>query len=231
MRVLVIEDEVRLAQAIAVGLAADGVAVDLAHNGTDGLWRAEEGRYDAIVLDLLLPGMNGYRVCQTLREHAVWTPILILTAKDGEWDEAEGLDIGADDFVCKPFSLVALSARLRALARRGSEARPAVLRVGDLSLDPATRSCARGDVPIKLTLREYLLLECLMRRAGTILSKPQILDRVWGQDFEGDANIVEVYVRYLRRKIDEPFQRQTIRTERGAGYTITDKTDDATSSS
>jgi DNA-binding response OmpR family regulator len=222
MRVLVIEDEVRLAEAIAVGLGAEGIAVDVAHDGPDGLWRAQEGGYDAIVLDLLLPGMNGYRVCQSLRDQSIWTPILILTAKDGEWDEAEGLDLGADDFVSKPFSLVALTARLRALVRRGAEARPTILRVGDLTLDPATRTCARGDAPIKLTLREYLLLEFLMRRAGTVVSKPELLDRVWGLDFEGDANIVEVYVRYLRRKVDEPFQRHSIRTVRGAGYTITD---------
>ena len=221
MRVLVIEDERRLADAIARGLDADGIAVDVAYDGHDGLWHAQEGAYDAIVLDLLLPGLNGYRVCQALREQEIWTPILILTAKDGEWDEADGLDLGADDFVSKPFSLVVLSARLRALARRGLEARPSVLRVGDLSLDPATRSCARGEVTIRLTLREYLLLECLMRRAGTVLPKPQLLDRVWGSDFEGDTNIVEVYIRYLRRKIDEPFERHSIVTVRGAGYTIT----------
>jgi DNA-binding response OmpR family regulator len=221
MRVLVIEDERRLAHAIERGLHADGIAVDVAYDGRDGLWHAQEGAYDAIVLDLLLPGMNGYRVCQALREQEIWTPILILTAKDGEWDEADGLDLGADDFVSKPFSLVVLSARLRALARRGLEARPSVLRVGDLSLDPATRSCVRAEVPIKLTLREYLLLECLMRRAGTVLSKPQLLDRVWGSDFEGDSNIVEVYICYLRRKIDEPFERHSIQTVRGAGYTIT----------
>ncbi len=220
MRVLVVEDEVALAEAVRDGLAAEGFDVDMVHDGLDGLWRAREGSYDAIVLDILLPGMNGYKVCRTLREEEVWTPILMLTAKDGEYDEAEALDTGADDFLSKPFSFVVLLARLRALFRRGSPPRPAVLEHGPLRLDPATRSAAHGNVEVALTAREFSLLEYLMRRDGHVASKPEILDHVWGMDFAGDPNVVEVYIGYLRRKLDETFDTKLIHTVRGSGYRL-----------
>ncbi|MFO7590074.1 MAG: response regulator transcription factor [Acidimicrobiia bacterium] len=220
MRVLVVEDEVALAEAIRDGLEAEGFDVDAVHDGLDGLWRAREGSYDAIVLDILLPGMNGYKVCKTLRDEEVWTPILMLTAKDGEYDEAEALDTGADDFLSKPFSFVVLLARLRALFRRGAPPRPAVLEFGPLRLDPATRSAAHGDVEVALTAREFSLLEYLMRRDGHVSSKPEILDHVWGMDFAGDPNVVEVYIGYLRRKLDETFGTKLIHTVRGSGYRL-----------
>jgi len=220
MRVLLVEDEVALAEAIARGLTAEGFDVDIVHDGLDGLWRAREGGYTAIVLDILLPGMNGFKVCATLREEGVWTPILMLTAKDGEWDEAESLDTGADDFLSKPFSFVVLAARLRALARRTQQPRPATLTAGTLVLDPATRLCSRGDAPVELTAREFSLLDALLRRNGDIAPKPALLDEVWGHDFAGDPNIIEVYVGYLRRKIDEPFGLKTLLTVRGAGYRL-----------
>lgn len=220
MRVLVVEDEVGLAEAIAEGLAAEGFDVDAVHDGLDGLWRAREGSYDAIVLDVLLPGMNGYRVCKTLREEGVWTPILILTAKDGEYDEAEALDTGADDFLSKPFSFVVLLARLRALFRRGAPPRPAILELGPLRLDPGTRRVTHGESEVQLTAREFALLEYLMRRGGSVASKPEILDHVWGIDFAGDPNVVEVYIGYLRRKLDQPNGTHLITTVRGAGYRL-----------
>jgi len=220
MRVLLVEDEVALAEAIRDGLMAEGFDVDAVHDGLDGLWRAREGSYDAIILDILLPGMNGYKVCQTLREEEVWTPILMLTAKDGEWDEAEALDTGADDFLSKPFSFVVLLARLRALFRRGAPPRPAVLEYGPLRLDPGTRLANHGDAEVALTAREFSLLEFLIRRDGSVASKTEILDHVWGIDFAGDPNVIEVYVGYLRRKLDQPFGTRLIRTERGAGYRL-----------
>jgi two-component system OmpR family response regulator len=220
MRVLVVEDEASIADALAIGLRAEGFDVDIADNGTDGLWRARETAYAAIILDILLPGMNGFKVCRTLRDEGVWTPILMLTAKDGELDEAEALDTGADDFLSKPFSFVVLVARLRALLRRGSTPRPTVLTVGSLTLDPASRQCRRGDHAVDLTAREYALLELLMRRSDAIVSKTVLLDEVWGPDFEGDPNIVEVYIGYVRKKIDAPFGVQTILTVRGAGYRL-----------
>jgi DNA-binding response OmpR family regulator len=220
VRVLIVEDEVALAQAVQDGLQAEGYDVDVVHDGNDGLWRAREGSYDAIVLDILLPGMNGYKVCETLRDEGVWTPILMLTAKDGEWDEAEALDTGADDFLSKPFSFVVLLARLRALFRRGAPPRPAVLEVGPLRLDPGTRRAERDGESIKLTAREFALLEYLVRKDGNVASKAEILDHVWGIDFAGDPNVVEVYVGYLRKKIDAPFGVETIKTVRGAGYQL-----------
>ena len=221
MRVLVIEDEVRLAEFIREGLAAEGFGVEVVHDGLDGLWRARERPYDAIVLDILLPGMNGYLVCRTLRQEGVWTPIVMLTAKTGEYDEAEALDTGADDFLSKPFSFVVLVARLRALARRGATPRPPELVAGDLVVDPATRTCRRGEVPIELTSREFDLLEALIRHAGDNVSKRRLLSEVWGDDFGGDDNVVEVYVRYLRRKVDEPFGRRTLQTVRSiSGYRL-----------
>ncbi len=218
MRVLVVEDEENLAEGLRNGLEAEGFATDVATNGTDGLWMAREHPYDAIVLDILLPGMNGYRVCATLREEGNWTPVLMLTAKDGEFDEAEALDTGADDFVTKPFSYLALVARLRALIRRGATERPAVLEVGDLRFDPGARRVWRGEVEVRLTAREMALLEFLLRREGQVVSKIEILDHVWDAGFDGDPNIVEVYVRHLRNKLDRPFGRDSIQTVRGAGY-------------
>lgn len=220
MRVLVVEDDKHLARSIKRGLEAEGFAADVALDGTDGLWRAKEGDYDAIVLDIMLPGMNGYRVCAELREAGNWTPILMLTAKDGELDEAEALDTGADDYLSKPFSYVVLVARLRALLRRGRRARPAVLQVGDLRLDPAAHRVWRDETEVTLTPRQFSLLEFLMRRAGETLSKSKILDHVWDFAFDGDPNIVEVYIRHLRRKIDEPFGRSAIQTVRLVGYRL-----------
>jgi two-component system OmpR family response regulator len=220
VRVLVVEDEERLAEGLRRGLEAEGFAADVATNGTDGLWMAREHPYDAIVLDILLPGMNGYLVCAALREDGDWTPILMLTAKDGEFDEAEALDTGADDFVTKPFSYVALVARLRALIRRGARERPAVLDAGDLRFDPATRRAWRGDAELSLTARETALLEFLLRRRGEVVSKTEILDHVWDGRFDGDPNIVEVYVGHLRNKLDRPYGRRSIETIRGAGYRL-----------
>jgi DNA-binding response OmpR family regulator len=220
MRVLVVEDEAALAEGVRRGLEAEGFATDVAANGVDGLWMATEHPYDAIVLDILLPGMNGYKVCAELRAAGVWTPILMLTAKDGDLDEAEALDTGADDYVTKPFSYVALVARLRALIRRGASERPAVLAAGDLRLDPAERRAWRGDVELILTAREFALLEYLLRSDGAIRSKTDIVDHVWDGSFDGDLNIVEVYVGHLRAKIDRPFGRASIETVRGAGYRV-----------
>jgi DNA-binding response OmpR family regulator len=221
MRVLLVEDEPGLARGIQLGLAADGFAVDVAHTGTDGLWLAREQQFDAIVLDVMLPGVNGYVLCRTLREEAIWTPILMLTAKDGEWDEVEGLDTGADDYLTKPFSHAVLVARLRALLRRGARERPAVLSAGDLLLDPASRRVWRGASELALTSREVSLLEFLLRRRGEVLSKSEILSHVWDFEFvDGDPNLVEVYIRRLRDKVDRPFGRAAIETLRGAGYRL-----------
>ncbi len=220
MRVLVVEDEHRLAAGLRAGLEAAGFAVDVAPDGVDGLWRAREHPYDAIVLDLMLPGMNGFKVCRTLREDGIWTPILILTAKDGEWDQVEALDTGADDYLTKPFSTAVLVARLRALLRRGARPRPAVLSAGDLRLDPAARRAWRGDVELELTARELSLLELFLRHPGEVLSKQAVLDSVWDDHFEGDPNIVEVYVAHLRNKVDRPFGRAALETVRGSGYRL-----------
>jgi two-component system OmpR family response regulator len=220
MRILVVEDERRLAAGLRAGLEADGFAVDVAHTGTEGLWLARENAFDAIVLDIMLPGLNGYKVCEALRADGNWTPVLMLTAKDGEWDEVEALDTGADDYLTKPFSHAVLVARLRALLRRGSPERPAILAVGDLRLDPSTREVRRGAVAVELTAREFALLEFLMRRAGAVVSKREILDHVWDSAFEGDPNIVEVYIRHLRNKLDRPFGRGSVATIRGAGYRL-----------
>jgi DNA-binding response OmpR family regulator len=220
VRVLVVEDEVHLAQSLARGLTAEGFDVEVVHDGTDGLWHAQEHTYGAIVLDLLLPGMNGYQICRTLRAEQNWTPVLMLTAKDGEYDEAEALDTGADDFLSKPFSFVVLVARLRALARRGAAPRPPVLSAGDLVYDPLSRRCHRGDEAVPLSGREVDLLEALMRRQGDVAAKRDLLREVWGDDFDGDTNVVEVYVGYLRRKIDEPFGRRSLQTVRGLGYRL-----------
>ena len=220
MRILVVEDEQRMAAGLRAGLEAEGFAVDVASNGVDGLWLARERPPDAIVLDIMLPGLNGYVICRTLRAEQIWTPILMLTAKDGEWDQVEALDTGADDYLTKPFSHAVLVARLRALLRRGTAERPAILAAGDLSLDPAARRAWRGQTELDLTTRETALLEFLLRRRGEVLSKHEILTHVWDFDFDGDPNIVEVYIGHLRRKVDRPFGRSAIRTLRGAGYRL-----------
>lgn len=217
---LVVEDEERYAAGLRDGLEAEGFAVDVASDGVDGLWLAREHSYDAILLDIMLPRLNGYRVCRALRGEGDWTPILMLTAKEGEWDEVEGLDTGADDFLTKPVSYAVLLARLRALLRRGVRERPAVLAAGDLRLDPAARTVTRAGWDVEVTARELAVLEFLLRRAGETVSKRTILDHVWGDDFEGDPNIVEVYVRRLRNKVDRPFGRDSLRTVRGYGYRL-----------
>ena len=217
---MVVEDEKRLAAGLKRGLEAEGFATDVALDGTDGLWLARENPYDVIVLDIMLPGINGFKVCATLRDEGNWTPILMLTAKDGELDEAEALDTGADDYLTKPFSYVVLVARLRALMRRGARERPAVLEAGDLRFDPGARRATRGEAHVELTAREMALLEFLLRHKGEVVSKREILDHVWDYDFEGDPNIVEVYVRHLRNKLDRPFGRAAIETLRGAGYRL-----------
>jgi DNA-binding response OmpR family regulator len=222
MRILVVEDEKRLASSLRTGLEAEGFAVDTAYDGDEGLWYAREHEYDAILLDIMLPGLNGYKVCETLRAESNWTPILMLTAKDGEWDQVEALDTGADDYVTKPFSFQVLLARLRSLLRRGATERPTNLVVGDLELDPAARRVTRGDTEISLTAREMSLLEFLMRRHGEVVTKSDILGHVWDYAFEGDPNIVEVYVGRLRRKVDRPFGRADIETLRGSGYRLRD---------
>ncbi|GGV19467.1 DNA-binding response regulator [Kitasatospora herbaricolor] len=220
MRILVVEDDRRLAELLRRGLVGEGFAVDLAHDGQQGLAQALVNDYDVIVLDVMLPGLNGYRICARLREAGVWTPVLMLTAKDGEHDEAEGLDTGADDYVTKPFSYIALVARLRALIRRGRRERPAVLRVGSLEIDPARRRCRRGEALIALTTREFAVLEYLAHRHGEVVAKSEVIEHVWDDAFDGDVNIVEVYVSALRRKIDAPYGLRTIRTVRGAGYRL-----------
>jgi len=222
MRILVVEDEKSVAEALERGLQLEGFEVDVAKNGDDGLWMAQEGSYDAVLLDIMLPGMNGYKICRTLRGAGNWIPIIMLTAKDGELDEAEGLDLGADDYLTKPFSLVVLVSRLRALLRRGAgrAERSDSFAIGDLHLDPVSHKCTRGDEPIVLTAREIAVLGFLMRRRDTVVTKQEILDNVWDFDFEGDPNIVEVYIRRIRKKIDVPFGSRTITTVRGAGYRI-----------
>lgn len=215
-----VEDELRLAELLKEGLTAEAFAVDLAHDGREGLWLATENPYDVIVLDVMLPLLNGYTVCARLREAEVWTPILMLTAKDGVQDETEALDTGADDFLSKPFSYVVLLARLRALVRRGIRERPAVISVGDLRVDPAGLRCSRGDTEITLTPKEFAILYGLARRAGEVITKTELLSQAWDFAYDGDSNIVEVYISALRRKIDKPFGRNTLLTVRGAGYRL-----------
>ncbi|WP_432492996.1 response regulator transcription factor [Kineococcus auxinigenes] len=220
MKVLVVEDEVALAETLRRGLSAEGFSVDVAHDGREGLWRAGEFTYDVVVLDLMLPLRNGYEVCRDLRAAGVWTPVLVLTAKDGEYDEVDALDLGADDFLTKPFSFPVLVAHLHALVRRGAPERPVELRAGDLRLDPTTRRVHRGATPIELTAREFDLLHHLLRHRDEVVSKARILDAVWDPHACTDPNVVEVYVRYLRRKVDLPFERASIQTVRGAGYRL-----------
>jgi len=225
LRVLVVEDEKKIASALKRGLTAEGFTVDVANNGVEGLWSATENEYDAIILDILLPQMNGFVVCAKLRERGIWTPILMLTAKHGEFDQAEALDTGADDYLTKPFSYVVLVARLRALLRRSMRDDPNTkYEVGDLGLDPRTHRATRSGVEILLTAREFTVLEYLMRNADKVVSKREILDNIWDIDFGGDPNIVEVYIRRLRNKIDDAFDCKSIETVRGVGYRIVGQT-------
>ena len=219
-RILVIEDEEAIADALTTGLSAEGFAVSIARRGDTGLEIASKESFDLIVLDILLPGRNGYQVCAALRSRGIWTPILMLTAKDGELDEAEGLDTGADDFLRKPFHFEVLIARIRALLRRGIPQLSEKVEVGDLRLDRAAHRCWRGEVEIDLTPREFDLLAVLLDAAGKAVPKAVLLEKVWGSSFEGDPNIIEVYVGYLRRKVDRPFSRNAIETVRGIGYLI-----------
>jgi DNA-binding response OmpR family regulator len=224
MRVLLVEDETALAEPLAAGLRADGYAVDVAADGVDGLTRAQSTGYDAIVLDIMLPRMSGYEVVRRMRAAQVWTPVVMLTAKDGEYDEADALDLGADDYLTKPFSYVVLLAHLRAVIRRGAPQRPAALAAGDLMVDPATRHCRRGTAEIALTPREFAVLEYLIRHRDEVVAKADIMANVWDAAYDGDPNIVEVYVGYLRKKVDAPFGRRSIDTVRGAGYRLRDDT-------
>jgi two-component system OmpR family response regulator len=220
VRILLVEDEPRLAATVSKGLQAEGFVVVVAANGADGLWRATEERFDAILLDIMLPVLNGYEVLRQLRAREVWTPVLMLTAKDGEYDETDAFDLGADDYLTKPFRFRVLLARIRALVRRGAPQRPTVLTAGTLTLDPARRVVQRDGTPIALTPREFAVLEHLMVRKDTVVTKADIVSNVWDPHFEGPDNIVEVYVRYLRRKIDIPFDTNTIVTIRGVGYRL-----------
>jgi two-component system OmpR family response regulator len=218
MRVLIVEDEVKMASLIRRGLRDDGMAADVAIKGQDALWMAGSTEYDAIVLDVMLLGMDGFQVCRRLREDGVWSPVLMLTARDAIDDRVRGLDTGADDYLTKPFSFAELAARLRALARRGPVERPTVLRLGDLRLDPSSKRAWRGETDIGLSAKEFSLLETFMRRPGAVLDRFQLLEHVWDYEYENRSNVIDVYVRYLREKIDRPFGVESIETVRGAGY-------------
>ncbi|HEY3189609.1 MAG TPA: response regulator transcription factor [Solirubrobacteraceae bacterium] len=220
MRVLIVEDDVKLAAAIRRGLQAEGVVADVAGRGEDALWMAEATDFDAVLLDVILPGIDGFATCRRLRAEGVWTPIIMLTARDAVEDRVQGLDEGADDYLVKPFSLAELLARLRAVARRGPVERPVVFEVGDLRLDPTTRQVWRGDTEIDLSPKEFALLETFMRRPGEVLSQFQLLEHAWDYRYENRSNVVEVYVRYLREKIDRPFGVRSLETVRGAGYRL-----------
>jgi len=227
VRVLVVEDEVKMAGLLKRGLEEEGYAVDTAGDGQEALWLATENPYDAVVLDVMLPDLDGFEVCRRLREAGRWSPVLMLTARDAVPDRVSGLDAGADDYLTKPFSFAELLARLRALVRRGGPERPPVLGVGDLTLDPATRRVARGDLPIELTAKEFALLEYLMRHPGEVLSRTRLIEHVWDFAYEGDSNVVDVYVRYVREKVDRPFGTDSIETVRGAGYRLREEQGDA----
>jgi two-component system, OmpR family, response regulator len=220
MRVLVVEDEIRLAALIKRGLAEEGHAVDVVGDGPEAVWMASENPYDAVVLDVMLPGYDGFEVCRRLREQAIWTPVLMLSARGQVDDRVRGLDCGADDYLAKPFTFAELGARLRALARRGAEPRPTTLAVGDLRLDPASRQAWRGDVELALSAKEFSLLEFLMQHPGEVLTRTKILDHGWDFAFDGVSNVVDQYIRYLRNKIDRPFGRTDLETVRGAGYRL-----------
>ena len=227
MRVLVVEDEVKMASLLKRGLEEEGYAVDIASDGLTGVWMGAEHPYDAIVLDVMLPDIDGFGVCRKLREAGRWSPVLMLTARDAVDDRVAGLDAGADDYLTKPFSFAELLARLRALLRRGEPERPAVLTVGDLVVDPATHRASRGGVAIQLTRKEFALLEYFVRHPGEVLSRTKLIEHVWDFAFEGDSNVVDVYVRYLRQKIDRPFGKDSLETVRGAGYRLQEGLADA----
>src|SRR5438105_8306192 len=220
MRILIVEDELRMASLIRRGLLAEGVAADVAPNGEEALWMAEAHDYDSIVLDVMLPGIDGFETCRRLRANGVWAPVLMLTARDAVDDRVAGLDMGADDYLVKPFAFAELLARLRALVRRGDAERPSVLQVGDLTLDPAARQVRRGDEEISLSAKEFSLLETFMRRPGEVLSRLHLLEHAWDFAYENRSNIVDVYVRHLRNKIDEPSGRHALQTARGDGYRL-----------
>ena len=220
MRVLVVEDEIRMSRLLRRGLEEEGHAVDLAGDGPEGLWLATENQYAAIVLDVMLPGFDGFELCRKLRAAGVWAPVLMLTARDAVDDRVRGLDAGADDYLVKPFSLLELAARLRALARRDDRARPAVLREGDLQLDPASKRAWRGSTELQLSPKEFALLELFLRHPGVVLSRSQILDAAWDFAYQGTSNVIDQYVTYLRRKIDVPFGRHDLETVRGMGYRL-----------
>ncbi|MFN8160227.1 MAG: response regulator transcription factor [Solirubrobacterales bacterium] len=220
MRLLIAEDDRKLAGSLARGLRGEGYAVDVAADGEEALFNARVYDYDAVILDVMLPGADGISVCRALREEERWFPVLMLTARDGVDDRIRGLDVGADDYLVKPFDFGELVARLRALLRRGAPERPAVLRLGDLEVDPASRTVKRAGTLVELTAREYALLEFLARRAGEVVSRTEILEHVWDRNYEGSGNVVDVYVGYLRRKLEQPFGRPLIRTVRGAGYVL-----------
>jgi two-component system OmpR family response regulator len=220
MRVLVVEDEIKMASLIRRGLREEGLAADVAITGEDALWMAQATEYDAIVLDVMLPDIDGFETCRRLRSEGVWSPVLMLTARDGVEDRVAGLDGGADDYLTKPFSFAELVARLRALSRRGAIDKPTVLEAGDLRLDPATRQVWRGDTEIALSTKEFALLETFMRRSGEVLTRYQLLEHAWDYAYENRSNIVDVYVRYLREKVDRPFGVRSIETVRGAGYRL-----------
>ena len=220
VRVLVIEDEVRMARLVKRALEEEGHAVDVAGDGPDGLWMATENPYAAIVLDVMLPGFDGFELCRRLREADVWAPVLMLTARDQVGDRVRGLDAGADDYLVKPFSLLELSARLRALARRDDHRRPAVLASGELRLDPATKRAWRADTELELSPKEFSLLELFLRHPGVVLTRSQIIESVWDFAYDGTSNVVDQYVKYLRRKVDAPFGRSDIQTVRGMGYRL-----------
>jgi two-component system OmpR family response regulator len=220
MRVLVVDDERPLAETLRVGLVQEGFVVDLAHDGLTGQAMALHGAYDVVVLDIMLPGRNGYDILKDMRGREVWTPVLMLTAKDGEFDQTDAFDLGADDYLTKPFSFPVLVARLRALVRRGAPQRPVILHCGDLELDPNSHAVTRGDTHLDLTPREFLLLQYLMRRCGDAVTKGDILANVWDSDYPGSDNVVEVYIGYLRKKIDAPFGVSSVETIRGVGYRL-----------
>ena len=220
VRVLIVEDDLRMASLLRRGLANEGLAADVAANGEDALWMAQAHEYDAIVLDVMLPGLDGFETCRRLRGAGVWVPVLMLTARSAVEDRVAGLDSGADDYMVKPFAFAELLARLRALVRRGDAERPAVLSVGDLRLDPATREVARAGTAISLSAKEFALLETFMRRPGEVLSRVHLLEHAWDFAYDNRSNVVDVFVRRLRRKVDEPFGRTSLETVRGAGYRI-----------
>jgi two-component system, OmpR family, response regulator len=220
MRLLVVEDDLKMAALVRRGLAEEGAAVDVARSGEDALWMAPAAPYDALVLDVMLPGIDGFETCRQLRNAGVWIPVLLLTARDSVEDRVAGLDGGADDYLTKPFSFAELSARLRALVRRGQRERPAVLEVGGLRLDPATRQAGRGEERVDLSTKEFALLEAFMRRPGEVITRLELLEHAWDFGYENRSNVIDVYVRYLREKIDRPFGLTSIETVRGAGYRL-----------